>query len=204
MLDVHHPRTIFIYALADPRFSDSLGHAPIRYVGKSTNPKKRFTKHCNECSLPPIAHSKSWIKGVLDSGRRPELIILEECSEETWEDAEKFWISYLRWCGLDLVNATEGGGGINGITEETRAKISERVGNAHRGKKKSPEHAAKLRENLRKATAAALNPATRAKQSAAAKRRGVPIERIRAAQKIACEMKRAKKAGRGQMGLFND
>lgn len=47
---------------------------------------------------------------------------IDECSEFEWEDKEKYWISYYKNLGYNLLNLDEGGKGV--ITKEKRSKSS--------------------------------------------------------------------------------
>lgn len=64
---------------------------------------------------------------LMREGLTPEVIVLEVVHDSDWQDAEQFWISYMRAIGSPLLNATNGGDGIHGIrhTEETKARMSE-------------------------------------------------------------------------------
>jgi hypothetical protein len=169
---VYQKGVAYIYVLADPRFPTPFG-GTIRYVGKAANPRRRLEKHCREARNHPRNHRECWLKGLQDDGFMPEMAVIDECPEEEWQDRERYWISSLRSFGCNLLNGTDGGDGLEHPTDEIRAKIGLAVGNAHRGRKKSPEHAAKLRECLARGTAKAATAETRAKMSEAAKRRGM-------------------------------
>ncbi len=106
--------TTFIYGLCEP----DTGY--LRYVGKSNDPKKRFANH-----LCPIdkSHRTSWIKNLKTRGLRPEMFIIEEIDRSSWEEAERFWICYFKAIGCPLINATLGGDGVSGVTEQTKEKL---------------------------------------------------------------------------------
>ena len=125
-----------IYGLVDPR-TDQL-----RYVGKSKNPVVRKYQHVCASQLRRKQHKNHWIKDLLASGLKPELVQLETVPYADWEEAETFWIAYFRFIGADLTNATAGGGGSPDPSPETRKKI----GDACRGKprKFTEEHIAKI------------------------------------------------------------
>ena len=125
---------VFIYSLSDPINSE------VRYVGKTTNMKKRLRDHLRDRRNN---YKTSWISSLLNDGKLPIIESLEEvegADESVWQEAERFWITSLRFLGCRLVNLVDGGiGGIN-PSAETRLKHSL----AMKGKKKSPEHIAKL------------------------------------------------------------
>lgn len=71
----------------------------------------------------------------MKEGLQPEIVIVEEFDESIeLNEAEIFWIAYLRGIGCDLTNMTDGGGGTRGLepwckgkelSEEHRRKISQ-------------------------------------------------------------------------------
>lgn len=157
-MEINSP--IYIYALCDPDTGD------IRYVGKTNNLALRLRSHQNERRE---TRKCQWLKSLKRSGRLPLIRILEIVGEENWEDKERFWIAELRSYGVDLTNHTEGGDGVSGIDDEARRRLSAqmrkrmsdpafrakvfteersaKISEALSGKKKAPEHVAKLRQN---------------------------------------------------------
>lgn len=131
----------YIYGLIDPRTSQ------LRYIGKSNNPRVRYTKHVNDKS---ISHKCSWIEQLRLIGLLPWLIILDVVPMEQWQHFEADWITCFR---SQLTNIADGGISPN-HTEETRLKQS-------LAKKGKPAH------NKGKTTSIE----TRKKQSIAAKLR---------------------------------
>lgn len=119
---------IHIYTLADPRTN------LVRYVGKSNNPRRRYTNHLNKKDGP---HTRNWIGQLKALGLKPIQELLDECTENTWQDSEQYWIEQLRQWGFNLTNIHKGGGGYNGkkgstpwnkgkkLSEETRKRMSE-------------------------------------------------------------------------------
>jgi hypothetical protein len=62
------------------------------------------------------------------AGFLPEIQILEEFdNKDQLCDAEQFWISYFRFVGCDLTNATNGGDGMPGFkySDSSRQKMSQ-------------------------------------------------------------------------------
>jgi group I intron endonuclease len=166
-------KTTFIYALKCPLMGE------IRYIGKSDNPKERFRKHITR-SFKKSNHRECWIQSLLESGKKPELEILDEVNFEFWASLEAAYIQFYTELGFPLVNSTLGGEGIT-FSTEIRAKMSAAmVGNKRWfGKTLSEEHRKKI-------SIAKKNPSegTREKMSRSAK-----IRKEREAQeKILSEM----------------
>lgn len=125
-------QTIYIYGLVDPETKE------IRYIGKSIRPVERLANHCNEISN---CHRSHWIQSLKKKGLKPEMVILERIvGEWPWQESEKRWISYCRENGFDLVNNTDGGDGVSGLPEETRAKMA----STWKGRKHKPESLIKI------------------------------------------------------------
>lgn len=100
-------KTVYIYGLKDPNTG------AIRYVGSSVDPQARLYQH--------IAHRnhyirrskrnarKRWVSELYEKGLRPELVVLEECTEAQRGNREDAWIGKLRRQGCDLFNARKTG-----------------------------------------------------------------------------------------------
>lgn len=127
----------FIYELLDPRSKE------IRYVGKTNNPKHRYSQHLY-CSKyrKRTSHCVSWIKSLLEIGLEPILEIKEEFNNECeCFRREIELISKYRNDGVKLTNLTNGGEGQSGriVSIETRKKISDTkklIPNPYLGKKR--------------------------------------------------------------------
>jgi len=163
MLPIHNEpelafQTIYIYALGDPETG------LIRYVGKSIRPKERLQNHINE---PPCnCHRSHWLQSLKAKGLKPLIIILEEIRGEwPWQEAERFWIRYLKHMGVNLTNNTSGGDGVTNLPPETRAKM--RL--TWLGRKHTPEALEKLRRRPRRKA----SMATKKKMSKAQKGRKI-------------------------------
>lgn len=143
----------YIYALIDPRDDR------IRYVGKASNIKRRFSQHCS--IQREKNHRANWLTKLRSLELEPTLKIIEECGGSNWSERETYWIRYYRELGCDLVNATGGGEGATGriITDETRRKMGKaskgrthseetkrKMSKAKKGKKHSEEHCLKMSE----------------------------------------------------------
>jgi hypothetical protein len=133
----------YIYELIDPRNNE------IRYVGKTNNPKHRYSHHiyCSKHNKR-TSHCVSWIKSLLKENLEPIQITKEEFdSEKECLDREVQLISEYRKKGIRLTNLTDGGEGQSGrvMSEETKRKISETKKlnpNKYTGKKR-PEYIGK-------------------------------------------------------------
>lgn len=109
----------YIYTLNCPETNE------VRYVGKSTNPSKRFSNHLCDTSK---SHKASWIKSLINNNKLPILNIIEEFDNElACYNAEIIYISSYS----NLTNHHIGG---LGATSETttgslngNAKITEDI-----------------------------------------------------------------------------
>lgn len=99
-------RFTYIYALADPDSGE------IRYVGKADNLKRRLRLHLWRAKQEgPKPHSSCWVRGIVDRGKKPDMLMLEKVASDRWQEAEKRHIAELRDKGHDLTNLTDGGDG---------------------------------------------------------------------------------------------
>ena len=138
---------VTIYALLDPETREA------RYVGKTMNPVQRLTEHCRPGEK---TYKGRWIDSLRKRNMRPEFLALEELetpdSNEAWIEAERFWISSLRFMGARLTNLTEGGEGIPGAKRSEELKERMRIlgsGRKHSEVTRAKIAAAKLgRKNL--------------------------------------------------------
>lgn len=112
-----------IYALVDPLD----GFA--KYVGKTTATlRTRLNGHLSDVRRGRVYIPRHrWIQFVLSKGVAPEIIELEVCGSADWQEYEKFWISYLRFLGCPLLNATDGGDGISSHRHSTETKDKQRA-----------------------------------------------------------------------------
>ena len=109
----------YIYTLNCPETNE------VRYVGKSTNPSKRFSNHLCDTSK---SHKASWIRSLINNNKLPILNIIEEFDNElACYNAEIIYISSYS----NLTNHPIGG---LGATSETttgslngNAKITEDI-----------------------------------------------------------------------------
>lgn len=137
--------TAYIYALRDP-----VTHQ-MRYVGKTTNLKRRWHDHVH---LRATDHSyrANWLRSLLAAGKRPKMMLLDTLSDhDDWELREQRWVRTLRAYDQPITNLAIGGEGN------------------HRGSRLSPETIEKLRRSL---IGHLVSQGTRQKLSLARKKNG--------------------------------
>lgn len=143
----------FIYTLSHPITNE------VRYVGKTTNIKRRYYDHVYRQSK---TYKGNWINSLLKEGLKPVMNIIEECTDN-WSEREQYWITQF----TNLTNGTSGGEtfvmteavkeklrlantGKNNpnygktASEETKKKLSL----VHKDKVISQEHKEKLRSAI--------------------------------------------------------
>jgi hypothetical protein len=100
---------IYIYGLKCPLENY------IRYIGKSTNPKKRLAGHISSALCGQYNHRTArWIRKLYRLSLQPELLILHTVSDgERWQDIERQFISSADSRGWRLTNSTAGGEGLD-------------------------------------------------------------------------------------------
>lgn len=141
-------KRVTIYGLIDPR------NQHIRYVGKTAvGVKRRLAGHIALSRAVTVKrHCEAWITGVLSAGLVPETIVLEDVPNESWEEAEVFWIGYFKMLGAKLCNRAAGGPGSR--TKQDPTWIAKRVkrgpDNPGYGKPRPPHVIAALHEGARK------------------------------------------------------
>lgn len=105
-MGMDEPKTASIYALADP------DTGAMRYVGKThLDPRKRLDLHMTSARKGNATPNATWIRSLLDRGKRPRLIVLETVAYGDWPEAERRWTRQLRCDGADLLNVKSAGGG---------------------------------------------------------------------------------------------
>lgn len=139
-------RTVYIYALYDPREPDN-----IRYVGKTLNLRIRMHTHKNSPKYEKNNYRINWIKKLNRDNIKIGFNILEKCNETNAEEKEIFWIKTIKEKGYKLINSTSGGEGCNNPTPELRKKLSEsHIGNKSRLGIPHTEETKKHLSNIRK------------------------------------------------------
>lgn len=141
----------FIYALKDPETRK------IRYIGVTTDPRKRLQKHLAD---PCRCHRVHWIQSLKNRGLVPEMEILVQVPKSEWAEWEVKFIRTARQMGLNLVNGSDGGPGGRNPTPGVRKKH----GSGMRGRKHTPETRAKQSAS---ALGKPKSPEARASMSAA-------------------------------------
>ncbi len=126
-------------------FSDEEGF-PI-YVGKSKNFKSRVYQHLQRDRFRYNSYFYNWLNKQIAEDKEFYIDILEEASEDNWQDREKYWIQHYRDNGIELKNMTDGGDGNNNqmFTEETRHKMAL----SQTGRKHSEESRRKMSESMK-------------------------------------------------------
>lgn len=91
-----------IYALTDPR------DGATRYIGKAKDAKKRLKGHLDGANRgnTPI---KGWLRELKAAGLKPAIVILAQCTEETWAHLERSAIAAERAINSRLLNSAPGG-----------------------------------------------------------------------------------------------
>jgi len=112
---------VYIYSLNDP---DSLS---VRYIGKTMNLKKRLSSHINEAKrCKGRRYVLNWIKSLLDINKKPIINIIEECTQDNWEEKERYWVDHYRKIIPNLCNNADGGLGGSGTKNYTPEEINQR------------------------------------------------------------------------------
>jgi hypothetical protein len=114
---------VIIYGLSDP----ITGH--LRYIGKTKlSLRRRLAQHINDVKRGNIYIPRyRWLAELVAWGMKPEIFEVETSSSSEWQDDEQFWIAYFRSIGCDLLNATDGGDGINGHRHSEQTKDKQRI-----------------------------------------------------------------------------
>lgn len=132
-------KVAYIYGLVDPDTQQ------VRYIGKSTNPKRRLYAHLSPTELSGDCYRTRWLRRLVNEGKRPSLLCVATVPADAWEDAERYWIEHYRKLGAPLTNTNPGGEGLpkgfqhdddtkarmshsrtgHGTTEATRKKIAD-------------------------------------------------------------------------------
>lgn len=110
----------YIYTLEHPETGE------IRYVGKTTNPKRRSYQHFNIkiCKKLGNKHLGNWLLSILNKGLIPIMTVIDECTD-SWIDSEQYWIEQFKQWGFNLLNVTKGGEGFgHKHSEESKKKMS--------------------------------------------------------------------------------
>jgi len=102
-----------IYALIDPITNE------VRYVGQTAEAlPDRLQGHLHDGVR---THKGHWVRKLKKAGLAPRIEALEVA--EDGDEAERWWIAYLRFIGCRLTNHYAGGNGLKEHTERTKKKI---------------------------------------------------------------------------------
>ena len=125
-------KQLFIYVLRDPDTK------AVRYVGKADNLDRRFMDHIKSTRREKYKNNykSRWIESLLRVDKKPEMVPIEEVTEETWRDRECYWISFYRGIGARLTNTARGG---NGGVEKRSVASRKKQGDTLRGRKRGEE-----------------------------------------------------------------
>lgn len=128
----HH----YIYGLHDPRTGE------LRYIGQSIRPLERLANHKQERSR---THRSNWIQSLRKDGLEPYMLLIDATpyGDDAWQGIERAYIAGARAGGIRLVNGTDGGDGVYGLSPESRARVI--AGSL--GRKASPETRALMSRN---------------------------------------------------------
>jgi group I intron endonuclease len=111
---------IYIYTLEHPETGE------IRYIGKTSNIKRRYYQHTNtKVQKKATSHLSNWLKKLINENKKPLISILEECEYSEWVEREMYWIAQFKTWGFNLVNGSNGGDGSKGfeLSEKHKLKI---------------------------------------------------------------------------------
>jgi len=95
---------VYIYGLKNEGIDE------YRYIGKTKRPKYRLAEHLHEKKREFSYYKINWVKESIRHNKKIVLEIIEEVNDTTWEERERYYISYYRKQGHRLTNLLEGGG----------------------------------------------------------------------------------------------
>jgi len=72
-------KTVFIYSLSTLEEPNN-----IRYIGKTTNIKKRLIRHLSTDQLSEDTHRSRWLKSEIKKGHTPIINFIDEVLESEW------------------------------------------------------------------------------------------------------------------------
>ncbi len=123
----------YIYGIRDLELDQYI------YVGKSNDPKHRYSRISN-------SHNDCVEKTVKEKGEnnfKVEELEQVQFKSRDWVKRERFWVVKFREEGHPLCNKNDGGGGVAEVSEEIRAQISETM----TGREVTEEHKVRLCES---------------------------------------------------------
>lgn len=116
----------FIYGLIDPDTNY------LMYIGQTIQGFRRITEHYHKCNFinkntKKRSPSKLWISNLRKQDKCFKVIYLEYTESSKLNEAEEYWISFIKASGGNLLNYSQNNGFTNTIkqvTLEDRIKIS--------------------------------------------------------------------------------
>lgn len=96
--------TASIYALCDPETGQP------RYVGRTSYPlRSRLNNHMADAKRKQgSGHAVSlWLTELASQGRKPSIVLLEECDPEEAENTETAWIALCVQSGISVLNQVQ-------------------------------------------------------------------------------------------------
>lgn len=109
----------YIYALKNPTTNE------VVYIGKTKDFKKRLKDH-HRIEKRIRCRLDRWKIKMYNLGLKADMEILMVCDENDVNEQEKLFIKLFKDKGIDLLNMTEGGDGLQSPSEEVRRKIGEK------------------------------------------------------------------------------
>src|SRR3990167_5855648 len=106
---------VTVYALTDPESHD------VRYIGVTRRPLEiRLKEHLRERDKRYVTN---WIKSLQSRNLIPDILEIEQISDEQIDEAEQFWVACFRAWNAKLTNGTKGGNNSAVPTLAVRDKI---------------------------------------------------------------------------------
>ena len=143
---------VFIYGLIEKN------NNTLRYIGKTTDIKRRIRRHINERFLHD-SHKDRWIRKMINDNDELDIIIIDIVDQTECQYWEKFYISYYKFIGCKLTNGTNGGDQPPSTkgrkhTEESKLKMSNTkkgkpIPWLNDGKERTEEHKKNLSKSLK-------------------------------------------------------
>src|SRR4051794_35248533 len=85
------------------------------YVGATRRtPSRRLREHLRFAARGSSSHFHRWLR-QRDFDTVDAFEIEQVASNDTWQEAERFWIAYFRSIGSPLKNVLVGGDGLEGL-----------------------------------------------------------------------------------------
>lgn len=115
------------------------------YIGQSRNIRKRFYAYSRKTHFPKTKLYSSIIKyGFINHIVKILHELPKDIERSVMDEYEVLYINQYSECGFILLNMKDGGGGNNGLNEESRKKI----GDANRGRPKTKYFMDQMRERM--------------------------------------------------------